>query len=107
VCSSDLVASVFAADAGGEAGINFIRLSETAPTRLDWATGNVRNQADTNLEGLSQYSYNANFLLRQARQGWMDDYYDYDYKIGALGTASQKGVSGVDVVVRRLYREGY
>jgi len=101
------VASVFAADAGGEAGINFIRVSDAPPTINDFGTMNVRNQAETVLEGTKAYSYNANYLSKRPKPGWGTDYLDYDYRIGSLGTASQSGQSGVAVVVSRLYREGY
>ncbi len=103
------VASVFAADAGGEAGINFIRISDSPPTINDFGTMNVRNQGETVLEaeGSKAYSYNADYLTKRPKPGWGVDYLDYDYRIGSRGTASQNGVSGVTVVVSRLYREGY
>ncbi len=101
------VASVFAADAGGEAGINFIRISDSPPTITDFGTMNVRNQGTTLLEGSKAYSYNADYLTKRPKPGWGVDYLDYDYRIGSRGTASQDGESGVTLVVSRLYREGY
>ena len=101
------VASVFSADAGGESGINFIRVSDSPPPINDFATMNVRNQAETVLMGSQAYSYNANYLRKSPKPGWGTDYLDYDYRIGSRGTASQNGESGVTVVVSRLYREGY
>ena len=101
------VASVFAADAGGEAGINFIRVSDSPPAINDFGTMNVRNQGVTALEGSQTYAYNANYLQKRPKPGWGIDYLDYDYRIGSRGTASQHGESGVDVVVSRLFREGY
>jgi Tfp pilus assembly protein PilX len=92
--------SVFAADAGGEAGINFIRNSETPPT-LTFV------QPETALDGTQAYSYNARFVRRQPKPGWGKDYIDYDYQIGALGEAGAQGQSGVSVVVGRLYKKGY
>ncbi len=105
------VASVFAADAGGESGINFIRLSDSPPVVTDFATMNVRNQGDTALEGSQSYSYNATFInnppIGKPKPGWGMDYQDFDYRIGSRGTAGQKGDSGVDVVLSRMFRTGY
>jgi Tfp pilus assembly protein PilX len=101
------VASVFAADAGGEAGINFIRVSNAPPAIMDFGTMNVRSQPETVLEGSQSYEYNTNFLRKQLKPGWGMDYLDYDYRIGSRGSASRQGKSGVNVVVSRLYREGY
>jgi len=48
------VRSVYAADAGGESAINFIRLSEVPPTRLDVGSGLPPETAQTGLgHGLS------------------------------------------------------
>ena len=101
------VASVFAADAGGEAGINFIRVSDAPPAIVDFNTMNVRSEPETVLEGSQSYEYNTNYLSKRPKPGWGLDYLDYDYRIGSRGSASQQGESGVDVVVSRLYREGY
>ncbi len=101
------IASVFAADAGGEAGINFIRVSDSPPTIMDFGTMIVRNQGETVLSGSSAYSYNATYLRKSPKPGWGIDYLDFDYRLGSRGTASQKGESGVDVVVSRLYKMGY
>jgi len=105
------VASVFAADAGGESAINFIRLSDSPPPVLDFATMNVRNQGSTALDASQSYSYNATFINNPAvgkpKPGWGLDYRDFDYRIGSRGTAGQKGDSGVDMVLSRMYRVGY
>jgi len=104
------VASVFAADAGGEAGINYIRLSDSPPIITNFGSGEVRSQGSTTIEGSSSYSYDA-FLLPPNegayRPGWARDYRDFNFQIGSRGSASQKGDSGVDVVVSRLYKRGY
>ncbi len=101
------IASVFAADAGGEAGINFIRVSDSPPTILDFNTFNVRSQGSTSLAGSSAYSYDATFLQKRIKPGWGTDYLDFDYRLGSRGTASRNGESGVDVVVSRLYKMDY
>jgi len=101
------IASVFAADAGGEAGINFIRVSDSPPAIIDFGTMNVRNQGSTGLYGSASYSYNATYLRKSPKPGWGTDYLDFDYRLGSRGTASQTGESGVDVVVSRLFKVGY
>jgi hypothetical protein len=94
------VASVFAADAGGEAGINYIRLSDTPP--------DFHTQATTALEGAQSYEYDTAFLAMRLKPGWdIDLYRDFDYEIDALGQASRNGESGVKLVVSRLYRIRY
>jgi type II secretory pathway pseudopilin PulG len=94
------VRSVFAADAGSEAGINFIRNSESPPMR-------THSVDETAIEGTQTYSFDAAFDGREIRPGWGDDYFDYDYRIAALGEAGRTGQSGVAVVVARLYKKGY
>lgn len=101
------IASVFAADAGGEAGINFIRVSDSPPAIIDFGTMNVRSQGSTDLHGSSAYSYDAIYLRKSPKPGWGIDYLDFDYRLGSRGTASQSGESGVDVVVSRLFKVGY
>lgn len=94
------VRSVFAADAGSEAGINFIRNSDTPPMQ-------TFNEADTALEGSQAYSFSAAYQTTRTKPGWGIDYLDFDYGIDALGEAGQSGQSGVAVVVSRLYKTGY
>ncbi len=101
------ITSVFAADAGGEAGINFIRTSDSPPAIIDFGSMNVRSQGETGLYGSSSYAYDATYLSKRAKPGWGIDYLDFDYRLGSRGTASQHGESGVDVVVSRLYKMGY
>jgi len=97
--------SVFAADAGGESGINFIRVADTPP--LAAADSTVRNQGDTNLTGTSTYSYNAKYEGKEPKAGWGFDYLDYLYRVNAAGAASRNGEAAVDLVCSRLFKEGY
>ncbi|MEN8007278.1 MAG: pilus assembly PilX N-terminal domain-containing protein [Candidatus Krumholzibacteriota bacterium] len=101
------VQSIYSADAGGEAAINFLRMSDIPPLRIDTGTGLVRSQAVTNLQGSQTFDYRAFFVIRRARPGWGEDYLDYDYRIASHGNASRLGESGVELVVSRLYKEGY
>ncbi len=101
------VRSVFSADAGGESAINFLRMSEIPPTYQDFATKLVRNQGSTGLQGTQSYDYSAFFIRKRPKAGWGMDYLDYDYRIASHGTASRLGNSGVELVVSRLFKEGY
>ncbi len=101
------VASVFAADAGGESGINFIRTSATPPRILNMATMNVRTQGTTSLGGTHNYAYDATFMGKRRKPGWGPEYLDYDYLIRSTGTANTSGESAVKVIVSRMYKDGY
>ena len=99
--------SVFSADAGGEAAINFVRVSDAPPQILDFSTMAVRTQPITALEGSQHFNYGVNFVRKSPKPGWGVDYLDYDYNVAAAGRAGHQGSSGVAVVVSRLFKEGY
>ena len=101
------VSSVFAADAGGEAAINFVRISDSPPQIIDFSTNTVQSTATTNLTGSQNYDYDCRYLTKRPKPGWGVDYLDYDYRILSNGTASREGRTGVQVVVSRLFKEGY
>jgi hypothetical protein len=101
------VRSVYSADAGGEAAINFLRLSETPPGYQDAATNLVRSQGRTGLQGTQTYDYRAFFEGNDIAEGWGMDYMDFIYRIDSHGTASRLGQSGVELLVARLYKVGY
>lgn len=101
------VRSVYSADAGGESAINFLRLSETPPSVQDFGSRLVRNQGTTGLQGSQSYDYQAFFVSKRPKPGWGMDYLDYDYRVTSRGTASRLGESGVELMVSRLYKEGY
>jgi hypothetical protein len=100
-------AAVFAADAGGEAGINFLRVADVPPTIIDFSTMRVRSQGETALAGSQSYSYDATYLRKRPKPGWGLDYLDYDYRLDSMGSAGRTGQTGVDVVVSRMFKEGY
>lgn len=101
------VTSQFSADAGGEAGINFVRLSDKPPRIIDFANRTVRHQGQTNIAGRQNYDYDAQYLQKSPRPGWDTDYVNYNYQINSTGKAAVNGRSNVRLVVSRLYREGY
>ena len=101
------ISSVFSADAGGEAGINFLRLRERPPLIVDFSDMTVRDQGTTLIQGSQNYEYSCRYLAKRPRPGWGIEYLDYDYEVASTGTASQDGRSGVALIASRLFREGY
>lgn len=101
------VTSLFSADAGGEAGINFVRIADAPPQIVDFGTMTVGSTGETGLAGTQTYEYDCRYIQKRPKPGWGVDYLDYDYRINSHGEASQDGQSNVGVVVSRLFKEGY
>lgn len=99
--------SVYSADAGGEAAINFIRLSETRPFAQDASAGLVRSQGVTGLKDSQSYDYRVFDAGMTPKPGWEGGYADFNYRVNSHGTASRLGESGVELIVTRLYKSGY
>ncbi len=60
------ISSVFSADAGGEAGINFVRLSPTPPRIISFADSTVRYQGETALHGSQNYDFTCSYSGRRS-----------------------------------------
>ncbi len=101
------IRAVLSADAGGEAGINFIRVADSPPRINDFGTMTVADQGETILKGSQSYAYDCRYQTKRMKPGWGMKYLDYDYSIGSQGQASAKGQSEVQVLVSRLFKEGY
>jgi hypothetical protein len=101
------ISSVFSADAGGEAGINFLRLRERPPMIIDFTDMTVHTQGTTPIQGSQNYEYRCRFVAKRPKPGWGIEFLDYDYQVVSTGTASQDGQSGVALIASRLFREGY
>ncbi len=101
------VRAILSADAGGEAGINFIRVADAPPRISDFGTMTVANQGETALMGSQTYAYDCRYQTKRPKPGWGMKYLDYDYSIGSQGQASTKGQSEIQVLVSRLFHEGY
>jgi hypothetical protein len=101
------IRATFAADAGGEAGINFLRLATDPPPIIDFADLLVRSEGTTAVHGTQSYAYDAHYIRKRPRPGWGVNFLDYDYRVDSLGAASTQGQSGVDLVASRLFKEGY
>lgn len=115
------IESVFTADAGGEAAINFLRTSDTPPIILDPANQLVRNQGSTHLHDSQNYDYMAYYSGPasggEPLPGWdPEKYREFEYDVdthgeidpdGAAGAARAIGNSNISMVVGRLYQVGY
>ncbi len=101
------IRAVLSADAGTEAGINFIRVADTPPRINDFATMTVADTGEQTLKDSQSYAYDCRYQTKRPRPGWGMKYLDYDYGIGSTGQASRKGHSEVRVLVSRLFKEGY
>lgn len=101
------IRSVLAADAGGEAGINFIRVADTPPRITDFLTMTVQDQNETTLQGSQTYAYDCTYVNKRPKPGWGMDYLDYDYAVASRGAAAAQGRTDVQVLVSRLFKEGY
>jgi hypothetical protein len=99
--------AVYSADAGTEASINFLRLSDVPPTIINPADLTVRNQGDTPVNGDQSFSYVCQFMNKRQKPGWGIEYLDYDYGITSQGEAATQGRSAIQLVASRLFREGY
>jgi hypothetical protein len=101
------VRATFAADAGGEAAINFLRLATEPPTIIDFADNLVRSEGTTAVHGSQNFAYDAHYLRMQHRPGWGAEFRDFDYRVESQGAASVSGQTGVDLVASRLFKVGY
>jgi hypothetical protein len=101
------ISSVFSADAGGEAAINFLRLSDEPPPIINTADLTVRDQGETAIQGSQSYDYQCQFMSKRPKPGWGIEFLDYEYRVTSRGQAHRKGQSAIQLVAARLFREGY
>jgi hypothetical protein len=101
------VSAVFAADAGGEAAINFLRGQEVPPPIIQFPALTVQSQGNTVVNGSQAFAYDCNYLRKRPKPGWGLEFLDYEYGVVSQGEASQDGQSAVQLVAARLFKEGY
>jgi Tfp pilus assembly protein PilX len=99
--------SFYAADAGGEAAINWLRIQSSPPGIID-AQNTVRHQ-DTYapLSSKQEYKFDVRFLRKRNRPGWSVEYKDFDYLVISDGASVRQSQSQVELSVARLFKEGY
>jgi hypothetical protein len=97
----------YAADAGGEAGINWVRIQSAPPPII--AAGNVVHSPAgyTTLGSDQDYRFNASYIGKRPRPGWSIEYKDFDYQLGADGRSVRESEERIELLVSRLFREGY
>lgn len=97
----------YAADAGGEAAINWLRFQNSPPPQLD-NNGHVFVPTGyTSLSTKNDYRYDVQYKGKTWRPGWSSQYKDFIYQIDSNGASSRDSESSVEVQALRLYREGY
>jgi hypothetical protein len=98
----------YAADAGGEAAVNWLRFQTSPPARVASGDNHVFVPTGyTPLGSKNDYRYDVEYMGKTFRPGWSTEYRDYIYDIDADGASSQASQATVAVQALRLYREGY
>jgi hypothetical protein len=101
------ISSIFSADAGGEAGINFLRLVDGPPPIIDYADSTVHSQGATTIQGAQEYEFDAHYAGRRPKLGWGTEFADYDYTVVSTGRAALASRTNVALLASRLFKEGY
>ncbi len=99
--------SFYAADAGGEAGINWLRTQPNPPDFIG-TTKDVYNQATyTDLDDNQQYKFDMTYVRKKPRPGWSIEYKDFDYLVLSDGSSTNNSQSQLELTLSRLFKEGY
>ena len=99
--------SFYAADAGGEAGINWIRTQANPPGFIG-TTKDVYNQASyTSLDNDQEYRFDMTYVRKRPRPGWSTEYKDFDYRLLSDGSSVNNNQSQLELNLSRLFKEGY
>jgi hypothetical protein len=101
------ISSIFSADAGGEAGINFLRLADGPPLIIDPADSTVHTQGTTAIQGVQEYEFEARYRAKRPKPGWGIEFLDYDYTVVSTGRAALASRTNVALLASRLFKEGY
>lgn len=100
-------------DAGSEAAINWLRLSNRPPTILDAGTGAVRQMGDYTELAVSgnyesnRFKFDAEYDRVRFRPGWSKEYRDFDYTIESEGASAKESSAMVEVQASRLFKVEY
>jgi hypothetical protein len=102
--------SFYAADAGGEAAINWLRIQGSPPGMLD---PEKHVHLPTGYDNLNQYKddhkfkFDITYVRKRLRPGWSVEYKDFEYAIESDGASVADAESEVEVNALRLFKEGY
>jgi len=97
----------YSADAAGEGGINWLKGQLSPAPLLDGMNNVYLSVGYTPLTTAHSYKYDIRQMGKQARWGWGNGYYDWEYLISASGSSSQQADAALEVDATRLYKEGY
>ena len=100
------IRSVLAADAGSEAGINFLRFADVPPA-LSSTDGLVAMTERITLANSQAFEFECLYVGKSFRPGWGVEFPDFNYHIDSTGFASTKGEGHVQVVAARMFKTGY
>lgn len=102
--------SFYAADAGGEAAVNWLRIQGSPPGLIDV---NKHVHLPSGYENLNtyksdhQYKFDITYIRKRLRPGWSVEYKDFEYEIESDGASVRDAESEVEVNALRLFKEGY
>lgn len=101
--------AVLSADAGGESAIGFLVRRETPPRIRNFADMVVDSVDVTGLYASQNFNYLNRYVdrNRMPEGGWGVEYVAYIYHIASAGRAEASSRSGVNMLVSRIFREGY
>jgi len=102
--------SFYAADAGGEAAINWLRIQGSPPGFLDSDQHVYVPTGYDDLDTYNQdhkYKYELTYLRKRPRAGWSTEYKDFEYEIESDGSSVSDAQTEVEVNALRLFKEGY
>ena len=99
--------SFYAADAGGEAGINWIRTRSTPPNFIGTTKDVFNGSSYEALDDDQQYRFDMTYVQKRPRPGWSLEYKDFDYRVLSDGSSVNNSQSQLELNLSRLFKEGY
>ena len=99
--------SFYAADAGGEASINWIRTRSNPPGFIGTTMDVYQQTTYSDLDDNQQYRFEMTYVRKRPRPGWSIEYKDFDYQVHSDGSSVNNSQSEVELNLSRLFKEGY
>jgi Tfp pilus assembly protein PilX len=99
--------SFYAADAGGEASINWIRTQTTPPGFIGTTKDVYQQSTYSDLDDDQQYRFDMTYIRKRPRPGWSIEYKDFDYRVITDGASVNNSQSQLELNLSRLFKEGY
>lgn len=99
--------SFYAADAGGEMAVNWLRIQSTPPNMLDTQKHVYVPTGYDSLSNDHLYKYDITYVRKRLRPGWSLEYKDFEYLIQSDGASVAESETSIELQTRRLFKEGY